>query len=44
VDYDELLELAKSRRTIRVIKPDPVPDELRMGNVAHHAAVDEGDD
>ena len=27
VQYDELLELAKSRRTIRVIKPDPVPDE-----------------
>lgn len=25
--YDELLELAKSRRTIRVIKPDSVPDE-----------------
>ena len=23
--YDELLELAKSRRTIRAIKPDPVP-------------------
>jgi nitroreductase len=27
VQYDELLDLAKSRRTIRVIKPDPVPDE-----------------
>ncbi len=25
--YDELLELAKSRRTIRAIKPDPVPTE-----------------
>ena len=28
MDYEELLELAKSRRTIRAIKPDPVPDEL----------------
>jgi nitroreductase len=27
VHYDELLELAKSRRTIRAIKPDPVPTE-----------------
>jgi nitroreductase len=27
VGYEELLELAKSRRTIRVIKSDPVPDE-----------------
>lgn len=26
--YDELLELAKTRRTIRALKPDPVPDEL----------------
>ena len=26
--YDELLELVKSRRTIRVIKPEPVPDGL----------------
>ena len=26
--YDELLELVKSRRTIRAIKPDPVPDEV----------------
>jgi nitroreductase len=26
--YEELLELAKTRRTIRVIRPDPVPDEL----------------
>ena len=25
--YDELLELAKGRRTIRALKPDPVPDE-----------------
>jgi 5,6-dimethylbenzimidazole synthase len=28
VCYDELLELVKSRRTIRVIKPDPVPSDL----------------
>jgi nitroreductase len=28
VQYDELLELVKSRRTIRALKPDPVPDEL----------------
>jgi nitroreductase len=28
MDYEALLELAKSRRTIRVIKPAPVPDEL----------------
>jgi 5,6-dimethylbenzimidazole synthase len=28
VYYDELLELVKSRRTIRVIRPDPVPDGL----------------
>ncbi len=27
MQYEELLELARSRRTIRVIKPDPVPDE-----------------
>jgi nitroreductase len=27
VQYEELLELVKSRRTIRVIKPDPIPDE-----------------
>jgi nitroreductase len=27
VDYEELLGLAKSRRTIRDIRPDPVPDE-----------------
>ena len=26
MQYEELLELAKSRRTVRVIKPDPVPD------------------
>jgi 5,6-dimethylbenzimidazole synthase len=28
VDYDEFLESVKSRRTIRAIKPDPLPDEL----------------
>jgi nitroreductase len=28
VYYDELLELVTSRRTIRAIKPDPVPEEL----------------
>jgi nitroreductase len=28
MDYEALLELAKARRTIRAIKPDPVPDEL----------------
>jgi len=27
VQYEELLELARSRRTVRVIKPDPIPDE-----------------
>jgi nitroreductase len=27
MQYDELFELAKSRRTIRVLRPDPVPDE-----------------
>ena len=27
MQYEELLELARSRRTIRVIRPDPVPDE-----------------
>ena len=27
MQYEELLELARGRRTIRVIKPDPVPDE-----------------
>ena len=27
MEYEELLELVRSRRTIRVIKPDPVPDE-----------------
>jgi len=27
VQYDELLRLLKSRRTIRAIKPDPIPDE-----------------
>jgi 5,6-dimethylbenzimidazole synthase len=28
LQYDELLELVKSRRTIRAIKPDPIPDEM----------------
>ena len=28
MDYDDLLRLAKSRRTIRALKPDAVPDEL----------------
>ena len=28
MQYEELLELVKSRRTIRAIKPDPVPDEI----------------
>jgi nitroreductase len=27
VQYDDLLELFKTRRTIRAIKPDPIPDE-----------------
>jgi len=27
VQYDDLLELVKSRRTIRAIKPDPIPEE-----------------
>src|SRR3954453_5839787 len=26
-DYDTLLELAKSRASIRKLKPDPIPDE-----------------
>ena len=26
--YEELLELAKTRRTVRAMKPDPVPDGL----------------
>jgi nitroreductase len=28
VKYEEFLDFVKSRRTIRAIKPDPVPDEL----------------
>jgi nitroreductase len=28
VQYEEFLELIKSRRTLRAIKPDPIPDEL----------------
>jgi nitroreductase len=28
MDYKELMELFKQRRTIRDVKPDPVPDEL----------------
>lgn len=28
MDYESLLELAKSRRTIRALKPDPVPEDL----------------
>lgn len=28
MQYDDLLELVKNRRTIRAIKPDPVPDDL----------------
>jgi nitroreductase len=28
MDYDELLELVKSRRSIRKFKPDPIPDEI----------------
>ena len=27
MDYDQLLELAKNRRTVRRFRPDPVPDE-----------------
>jgi nitroreductase len=27
MDYDDLLELVKSRRSIRKLKPDPIPDE-----------------
>ena len=28
MEYEELLELAKGRRTFRAIKPDPIPDEV----------------
>ncbi len=28
MDYDQLLELFKERRTLRAIKPDPIPDEM----------------
>jgi nitroreductase len=28
VEYEELLAFVKSRRTLRAIKPDPIPDEL----------------
>ena len=28
VDYDELMALFKTRRTIRDVKTDPIPDEL----------------
>lgn len=28
MQYEDLLELVKSRRTIRAIKPDPIPEEL----------------
>lgn len=28
MQYDELLELVKSRRTLRAIKPDPIADEM----------------
>ena len=28
MDYDRLLEIFKTRHTIRAIKPDPIPDEL----------------
>jgi nitroreductase len=28
VQYEELLELFRTRRTLRAIKPDPIPDEL----------------
>jgi nitroreductase len=28
VQYEEFLEFVKSRRTLRAIKPDPIPDEL----------------
>lgn len=28
MQYEEFLELVKTRRTIRAIKPDPVPDEM----------------
>jgi len=28
VDYDALLEFFKERRTLRAIKPDPIPDEM----------------
>jgi nitroreductase len=30
VQYHDLLDLVKSRRTIRAIKPDPVPDDVVM--------------
>ena len=28
MEYDDFLELIKSRRTLRAIKPDPIPDEM----------------
>jgi nitroreductase len=28
VKYDDFLELIKSRRTLRAIKPDPIADEM----------------
>jgi nitroreductase len=39
MDYDRLLALVKSRRTIRAFKPDPIPDEMveKMLEVARWA-------
>ena len=28
MQYEEFLEFVKSRRTLRAIKPDPIPDEI----------------
>lgn len=28
MQYEEFLEMVKNRRTIRAIKPDPIPDEM----------------
>ncbi|MBI4187497.1 MAG: nitroreductase family protein [Chloroflexi bacterium] len=37
--YDELLELLRYRRSIRVFKPDPIPDEsiMKILDAAHYA-------
>ena len=28
MQYEEFLDFVKSRRTLRAIKPDPIPDEM----------------